>query len=119
MNLQKEYNMKHPSVWWCDFIREYQNLRKQAWTLNKSIKKKELKISNSKMEFFKFKFKSDVEGNGSDGNIGFRDQLIDKIEKFKYFGSIMQMNRGILKDVGSKVRCGLMTWKDKDKSIVW
>lgn len=53
------------------------------------------------MQFLEFKFKGQVEGNQSDHNVRHGSRLINKMEKLKYLGSIVQENGKTVEDVTS------------------
>lgn len=63
----------------------------------KVFEKNELKINKTNIEFLQFRFNNMIGGNGSNHNTRLGSQLINKMVKFKYLGSIV--------DLASMIRC--------------
>lgn len=62
------------------------------------------------MKCLEFRFKNKVGRHKSDYNVKIGGELINKVNKFKYLGSMIQENKRILEDVACSIRCGWMKW---------
>lgn len=65
----------------------------------KVLEKTGLQISEAKTEFLELRFKNDEGENGSVRNVKLGGQLVNKVEIFRYLGSVIHDNRGIMEDI--------------------
>lgn len=106
MPVRSNTSHRHSSLLSNTFVFSSTNITSPANVIYQTFKKHGLKICMIKTELLKLKFKNGVQGNRSSYNVRLGGQLIYKVEKFVYFGWVMQENGGNVDNVVGRIKCG-------------